>query len=246
MPFGLCTAPSTFQRCMLSIFSNLLEECMEVFMDDFMVYADTFYACLENLSRVLKRCIDTNLNFEKSHLMVIEGIVLDHLVSNRGIEVDKAKVDVITSLPNPTSVWDVRLFLGHIGFYRWFIRNFSKITLPLSNLLQKDVDFVFDEACVEAFEELKTRLTSAPILQAPNWELPFELMCDASNSALRAVLGQQVGVSKLAHELTLAKIQITGHDRSLGPAETDSKPKPEPDSQSAPALNQRNQIYFRH
>ncbi|RDY06198.1 putative mitochondrial protein, partial [Mucuna pruriens] len=91
-------------------------------------------------------------------------IVLGHLVSNRGIKVDKAKVDVITSLPNPALVWDVRSFLGHAVFYRLFIRNFSKIALTLSNLLQKDVDFVFDEACVEAFEELKTRLTSAPIL----------------------------------------------------------------------------------
>ncbi|RDX74008.1 Retrovirus-related Pol polyprotein, partial [Mucuna pruriens] len=100
MPFGLCNAPSTFQCCMTSIFSNLLQECMEVFMDDFTVYADSFEACLSNLSKVLKRCIDTNLvlNFEKCHFMVIEGIVIGHLVSNRGIEVDKAKIDIITSL----------------------------------------------------------------------------------------------------------------------------------------------------
>ncbi|RDX75197.1 Retrovirus-related Pol polyprotein, partial [Mucuna pruriens] len=170
MPFGLCNAPSTFQRCMFSIFSDLLEECMEVFMDDFTVYADTFEACLGNLSRVLKRCMETNLvlNYEKCHFMVTKGIVLGHLVSNRGIEVDKAKIDVITSLPKPTSVQEVHSFLGHASFYRRFIKNFSKIALPLSKLLQKDVDFVFDEACVEAFEELKVRLTSIPILQAPN------------------------------------------------------------------------------
>ncbi|RDY07911.1 hypothetical protein CR513_07911, partial [Mucuna pruriens] len=88
MPFGLCNAPSTFQHCMTSIFSDLLQDCMEVFMDDFTVYVDSFEACLSNLSKVLKRCIDTNLvlNFEKCHLMVTEGIVLGHLVSNRGIE----------------------------------------------------------------------------------------------------------------------------------------------------------------
>ncbi|RDX80206.1 Retrovirus-related Pol polyprotein, partial [Mucuna pruriens] len=202
MPFGLCNAPSTFQRCMLSIFLDLVEECM----DHFMVYADTFHACLENLSRVLERCIETNLvlNFEKCHFMVIEGIVLGHLVSSRGIDVDKAKVDVITSLLNPALVWDVHSFLGHASFYRRFIRNFSKIALPLSKLQQKDVDFVFDEACVEAFEELKTRLTSAPILQAPNWELPFELMCDASNLALGAVLGQRVEVDKPTHVIACA------------------------------------------
>ncbi|RDX93681.1 Retrovirus-related Pol polyprotein, partial [Mucuna pruriens] len=202
MPFGLCNAPSTFQRCMMSIFSDLLQDCMEVFMDDFTVYAESFDACLNNLSKVLKRCTDTNLvlNFEKCHFMVTEGIVLGHLVSNRGIEVDKAKIDVITSLPNPTSVRKVRSFLGHAGFYRRFIKDFSKLALPLSTLLQKDVEFNFDQPCIEAFQELKSRLTSAPILQAPNWDLPFELMCYPSNSALGAVLGQRVGVGQPTHQ----------------------------------------------
>ncbi|RDX85968.1 Retrovirus-related Pol polyprotein from transposon 17.6, partial [Mucuna pruriens] len=169
---------------------------MEVFMDDFTVYVDSFEACLSNLSKVLKRCIDTNLvlNFEKCHFMVTEGIMLGHLVSNRGIEVDKAKIDVITSLPNPASMREVRSFLGHAGFYRRFIKNFSKLALPLSKLLQKDVEFNFDQPCIEAFQEMKSRLTSAPIQKAPNWDLPFELMCDASNSALGAVLGQRAGV----------------------------------------------------
>ncbi|RDX83942.1 Retrovirus-related Pol polyprotein from transposon 17.6, partial [Mucuna pruriens] len=94
MPFGLCNALSTFQRCMTSIFSDLLQDCMEVFMDDFTVYATSFDACLENLSRVLTRCMDTNLvlNFEKCHFMVTDRIVLGHLVSSRGIEVDKSKI----------------------------------------------------------------------------------------------------------------------------------------------------------
>ncbi|RDY12056.1 putative mitochondrial protein, partial [Mucuna pruriens] len=97
---------------MLSIFSNLLDDCMKVFMDDFTVYADTFDACLGNLARVLKRCIETDLvlNFEKCHFMVAEGIVLGHLLSSRGIEVDKAKIDIISSLPNPpASVWEKEL-----------------------------------------------------------------------------------------------------------------------------------------
>ncbi|RDX99833.1 Retrovirus-related Pol polyprotein from transposon 17.6, partial [Mucuna pruriens] len=180
MLFGLCNALSTFQRCMISIFLDLLDECMEVFMDDFMVHAESFDAYMENLFQVLTRCIETNLvlNFEKCHFMVTEGIVLAHLVSSRGIEVNKDKVNVITSLPKPTSVWDVCSFLGHA------------IAHPLSKLLQKEVNFVFDKACEDAFQELKTRLTSTPILQAPNWEYPFELMCDASNSALGAILGQ--------------------------------------------------------
>ncbi|RDX92983.1 Retrovirus-related Pol polyprotein, partial [Mucuna pruriens] len=214
MPFDLCDALSTFQRCMMSIFSDLLQDCMEVLMDDFTVYAESFEACLNNLSKVLKRCTDTNLvlNFEKCHFMVIEGIVLGHRVSNRGIEVDKAKIDIITSLPNPTSVREVHSFLGHASFYRRFIKNFSKLALPLSKLLQKDVEFNFNQPCIEAFQQLKNRLTSAPILQAPNWDLPFELMCDASNSALGAVLGQRAGVGQLVHVIAYAS-------RTMDPAQ---------------------------
>ncbi|RDX87716.1 Retrovirus-related Pol polyprotein from transposon 17.6, partial [Mucuna pruriens] len=153
MPFGLCNAPSTFHYCMMSIFSDLLEDCMEVFMDDFTVYANSFDECLGNLSKVLKRCIDTNLvlNFEKCHFLVTKGIVLGHLVSNRGIKVDKSKIDIISSLPNPTFVSEVFSFLGHAGFYRRFIMNFSKLALPLFKLLYKDVEFNFDQPCIEAF-----------------------------------------------------------------------------------------------
>ncbi|RDX78484.1 Retrovirus-related Pol polyprotein from transposon 17.6, partial [Mucuna pruriens] len=144
--------------------------------------------------------------------MVTEGIVLGHVVSNRGIEVDKAKIDVITTLPNHAYVREVRSFLGHAGFYRRFIKNFSKLALPLSKLLQKDVEFNFDQPCIEAFQELKTRLTSAPILQAPNWDLPFELMCDASNSALGAVLGQRARVGQSVHVIAYAS-------RTMDPAQ---------------------------
>ncbi|RDX94243.1 Retrovirus-related Pol polyprotein from transposon 17.6, partial [Mucuna pruriens] len=176
MSFGLCNALSMFQRCMINIFSDLLEDCMEVFIDDFAVYAESFEACLENLSRVLTRCIKMNLvlNFEKCHFMVTKGIILGHLISSRRIEVDKAKVDIITSLSNPAYVHEVHSFLRHAGFYRRFIKNFNKIALPLSLLLQNDVDFVFDQPCMEAFQELKKRLTSIPILQVLNWEYPFD------------------------------------------------------------------------
>ena len=162
-------------------------------MDDFTVYGSSFNACLDSLSRFLDRCIETNLvlNFERCHFMVHQGIVLGHLVSSRGIEVDKAKIDAITSHPYPASMWEVHSFLGHVGFYRRFIQDFSKIALPLSKHLQKDVDFVLDQPCREAFEELRRRLTSSPIMQPPNWELPFELMCDASNYALGLVLSQR-------------------------------------------------------
>ncbi|XP_015940651.1 uncharacterized protein LOC107466176 [Arachis duranensis] len=114
MPFGLCNAPATFQRCMMSVFSDLMENCLEVFMDDFSVYGTSFDYCLENLAKVLARCVDTNLvlNFEKCHFMVQQGILLGHVVSHEGISVDPAKVDVITTLPHPSSVREVRSFFG--------------------------------------------------------------------------------------------------------------------------------------
>ncbi|GKB40064.1 reverse transcriptase domain-containing protein [Tanacetum coccineum] len=164
MPFGLCNAPGTFQRCMMAIFHDMIEKMMEVFMDDFS---------------------------EKSHFMVKEGIVLGHKISKNGIEVDKAKVDVIAKLPHPTTVKGIRSFLGHAGFYRRFIQDFLKIARPMTRLLEKDTPFFFSKECIEAFQTLKKKLTEAPILVAPDWDLPFELMCDASDFAIGAVLGQR-------------------------------------------------------
>nr|GEV12027.1 putative nucleotidyltransferase, ribonuclease H [Tanacetum cinerariifolium] len=135
MPFGLCNAPGTFQRCMLAIFHDMVEMTMEVFMDDFSVFRNSFENCLFRLDKMLQRCVD--LNWKKSYFMVKEGIVLGHKTSKNGIEVDKAKVNIIAKLPHPTTVKE------------------------------------------------------APILIAPNWDLPFELMCDASDFAIGAVLGQR-------------------------------------------------------
>ncbi|GJQ91527.1 reverse transcriptase domain-containing protein [Tanacetum coccineum] len=193
MPFGLCNAPGTFQRCMMAIFHDMIEKTMEVFMDDFSVFGDSFDSCLSNLERMLKRCEDTNLvlNWEKCHFMCKEGIVLGHKISKSGIEVDRAKIDVIAKLPHPTTVKGVRSFLGHAGFYRRFIQDFSKISRPITHLLEKDTPFVFSQDCINAFETLKKKLTEAPILVVPDWNLPFELMCDASDFAIGAVLGQR-------------------------------------------------------
>ncbi|XP_042388061.1 uncharacterized protein LOC121980164 [Zingiber officinale] len=159
MPFGLCNAPATFQRCMMAIFSDMIENIMEVFMDDFSVYGTNFDTCLNKLER--------------------------------GIEVDTAKVEVIENLPPPTNVKGVRSLLGHAGFYRRFIKDFSKISKPLTNLLIKETEFLFDENCLDAFSRLKEALISAPIMQVPDWTLPFEIMCDASDYAVGAVLGQR-------------------------------------------------------
>nr|GEV84807.1 reverse transcriptase domain-containing protein [Tanacetum cinerariifolium] len=150
-------------KCMMAIFHDMIEETMEVFMDDFL---------------------------EKCHFLVKEGIVLGHKILKSGIEVDRAKVDVIAKLPHPTFVKGVRIFLGHARFYRRFIQDFSKIALPMTHLLKKETSFIFSKECIEAFNTLKKKLIEAPILVAPDWDLPFEIMCDASDFAVDAVLGQ--------------------------------------------------------
>nr|GEW11757.1 reverse transcriptase domain-containing protein [Tanacetum cinerariifolium] len=153
-----------WRRCMMAIFHDMIEQNMEVFMDDFSIFGNSFSTCLSNLEKMLKRCKDTKLalNWEKSHFMMKEGIVLGHKISKKGIEVDKAKIE-----------------------------DFSKISRPMTHLLEKNAPFVFSNDCIQAFRTLKEKLTDAPILIDPNWDQPFKLMCDASDFAVRAVLGQR-------------------------------------------------------
>ncbi|GJU80586.1 reverse transcriptase domain-containing protein [Tanacetum coccineum] len=190
---ALCNALGTFQRCMMAIFHDMIEKTMEVFMDDFSIFRDSFSSCLSNLDKMLKRCEDTNLvlNWEKCHFMRREGIMLGHKISKFGIEVDRAKVDVIAKLRHPTTVKGVRSFLGHGGFYRRFIQDFSKIARPMTHLLEKETPFVFSKDCIDVFETLKKKFTEALILVVPDWNQPLELMCDASDFAIGAVLGQR-------------------------------------------------------
>ncbi|GJV95310.1 reverse transcriptase domain-containing protein [Tanacetum coccineum] len=138
-----------------------------------------------------QRRVNPKIHEEKIHFMVKEGIVLGHKISKNEIEVDKAKVDVIAKLPHPTTVNGIQSFLGHPGFYHRFIQDFSKIARPMTRLLEKDTPFFFSKECIKAFQTLKKKLTEAPILVAPDWDLPFELMCDASDFAIGAVLGQR-------------------------------------------------------
>ena len=131
--------------------------------------------------------------------MVQEGIVLDHRVSKKGKEVDKAKIEVIEKLPPLSLVKGIRSFLGHAGFYKSFIKDFSKILKPLCQLLEQNRESNFDEACLKAFGIMKEALISAPVIIAPDWDQPFELMCDASDFAVGVVLGQRQG--KVFHSI---------------------------------------------
>nr|XP_009763665.1 PREDICTED: uncharacterized protein LOC104215541 [Nicotiana sylvestris] len=140
MSFGIYNVPATFQRCIMAIFTDMVKTFVEVFMDDFSVFGSSYDDCLKNLSKVLARCEEINLvlNWEKCHFMVQEGIVLGHRVSRSGIEVDKAKVKAVEQLPPPIFVKDVQRFLGHAGFYRRFIKDFSKIATPLCKHMRSE------------------------------------------------------------------------------------------------------------
>jgi len=146
--------------------------------------------------------------------MVKKGIVLGHVISHNGIEVDKVKIDLIANFSPPTCVEDIRSFLGHVGFYRRFIQDFSKITKPLTNVLAKDVRLHFSEECLKAFNKLKEVLTSALILHPSIWGELFELMCDTSDYAVGVVLGQRVDrkphvIYYASHTLNEAQLNYT-------------------------------------
>ena len=132
------------------------------------------------------------LSWEKSHCMVRDGVVIMHIVSGKGLEVDKTKIKVIQNLHLPSTVRDLRSFLGHVNFYWRFIQDFAKVSKPLTTLLCKDKDFIIDEEGKRTLTMLKQALIKAPILQSPNWDLSLEIMCDSLDYAVGAVLGQRL------------------------------------------------------
>ncbi|GJW21219.1 reverse transcriptase domain-containing protein [Tanacetum coccineum] len=163
MPLGLCNAPTTFQRCMTATFHELIEDNMEVFMDDFSVFGNSFDHYLKNLENMLKRCEETNL-------------VLKWEITTSWLR--KGSSSAITS---------------QVQELRRFIKDFSQVARPMTQLLVKDTPFNFSEQCIQAFDKLKRELMQAPIMIKPDWSLPFEVMCDTSDYAVGAVLGQRIG-----------------------------------------------------
>nr|GEV20918.1 reverse transcriptase domain-containing protein [Tanacetum cinerariifolium] len=200
-------------------------------MDDFSVFGNSFETCLSHLDKMIKQCEDTNLclNWEKSHFMVKEGIVLGHKISKNRIEVDKAKVDVIAKLHHPTTVNGICSFLGHTGFYRRLIQDFLNIARPMTRLLEKHSPFFFSKECIEAFQTLKRKLTKAPILVAPDWDIPFELMCDPSDFSIGKMPNQDCSVGfssykNLISPSVIKKSREPSHRPSVPIREPSSKP----------------------
>jgi hypothetical protein len=167
--FGLCNTPTTFQRAILSIFNDLINEGPEVYMDDFTLYGDDFDQALNNLEKILEWCIATRLclSHEKCHMMMTEGVVLGNYISADGIRVDPAKIEVILNLPTPHTQTEVCSFLGASGYYRRFMENFARTVAPL-HALTGNVEFQWYDKCDVAFAGLKNLISTTPVLRGPN------------------------------------------------------------------------------
>eukprot|EP00253_Pinus_taeda_P026620 PITA_26620 len=192
LPFDLCNAPATFQRAILSIFADLINEGLEVYMDEFTPYGDEFDPTLETLEKVLQRCITTRLclSHEKCCMMMTEGLILGHYISAASIQVDPAKIQILLLIPTPTTQTEVRSFLGFSRYYRIFIEHYSRIAAPLY-ALTSNIDFLWTEKCECAFNDLKKLVSIAPVLRGPNWDLPFQISSDVSDTTIGAILGQK-------------------------------------------------------
>lgn len=212
LPFGLTNAPATFQRAMDDLFREELFKFLIVYLDDIIVFSDTFDEHLEHLEIVFKKLQEANfyLNAKKCQVCQDRINYLGHVVSSRGIETNSEKTDALNAIDPPRNVKQLRSFLGMVGYYRRFIQDFATLADPLHKLLKKEENWEWTDKCQCAFLELRSRLTKAPILAYPHIDKPFILQTDASNTGLGAVLAQvQDGEERV----------IAYYSRSLLPAE---------------------------
>lgn len=236
MPFGLCNAPSTFQRLMEFVLTGLQWCTCLIYLDDVIIFSKTFDEHLERLQEVFQRLRSAGLKLkpQKCKFMQAEVNYLGHVISSDGVLTDPSKTDEVLEWPIPGNVGELRSFLGLASYYRRFVRDFATIAAPLHRLTEKGKTFVWDERCNEAFTTLKQRLVSAPVLAYPQFEQEFILDIDASEFGIGGVLSQvQVGqervISYASRTLTkserqysttrrelLAVVQFTKHFRHFG------------------------------
>ena len=192
MPFGLCNAPATFQREMNRIFFDLIGVCLFVYIDDLVIFSDSIESHIKHLTMVFQILADNGLkiNLEKCSFFKTKVTLLGHTLSTQGISPIPDKVKVIVNWLPPKNITQLKSFLGAIGYYRKFVKNFAQIAKPLFNLLKKDVRYVWSNDCNYAFEKLKKTLTMAPILVPPDYSKPFIIRTDASRDGLGGVLLQ--------------------------------------------------------
>ena len=194
MPFGLTNAPATFERLMEKVLQRLQWEICLIYLDDVILFGDTFESTLRNLEIVLGRFRDAGLTLKakKCELMKRKVAFLGHVVNSQGIHCDPAKIEAVMDWETPTTVTQVRSFLGLASYYRRFVPKFSMIAAPLTELTKKGQLFNWTEDCEAAFRELKCKLTESPILSYPSKDDAdiFILDTDASNTGIGAVLSQ--------------------------------------------------------
>ena len=192
MSFGLTNAPAMFMDLMNRIFRPHLDQFVVVFVDDVLIYSASREEHAIHLRVVLELLREHRLyaKLSKCEFWLSEVKFLGHVISQSGISVDPGKVDAVSAWPRPQSVFDIRSFLGLAGYYRRFILDFSRIAAPMTRLTRKGVSFIWDDRCESAFEELKKRLTSAPILIVPERGIGYTVYCDASHEGLGCVLMQ--------------------------------------------------------
>lgn len=193
LPFGLSTGPSSFQCLMARIFHGINFKSVLCYIDDLLIYSQTFDDHIQHIQEVFKRLKDANLKLHpgKCQFGVSKIMYLGHVLSPKGMEVDKSKIDVIETYPRPTTQKEIRAFLGLAGYYRKFIQNFSKMADPLNRLLRQGMDFIWDDACETAFTNLKEALSSTPVLVFPDTSKPYVINCDACTVGIGYVLAQE-------------------------------------------------------
>src|SRR5256886_9126577 len=193
MPFGLCNALATFQRLMDEALQGILWDFVVVYLDDLNVYSRSFDEHLSHLRDVFDRLRQAGLklNPEKCKFVTSELVFLGHVIDSQGIRTDPEKIEKVKKFPIPKTITQLRSFLGLASYYRKFIRDFSRIAGPLNKLLKKNVNFQWTLQQQQAFDYLKDRLITSPILIYPDWTKEFILFTDASTFALGAILSQK-------------------------------------------------------
>ena len=222
LPFGLTNAPATFMRAMNETFHELLDECVIVFLDDILIFSKTKEQHEQDLRKVLELLRAKKWYAKKSKCEFFKTKIqfLGHVISEKGLEVDPTKVRAVTEYPRPKNVSEVRSFLGLAGYYRKFIKEFTKLASPLYSLLKKRISFEWDEDKENSFQKLKEALTSAPVLKIPDMSQPFIVRTDASDLGIGAVLMQQEGddyrpVCYESRKLATNELNYPVHEKEL-------------------------------
>ena len=218
VPFGMTNAPAVFMNLMNKLFMKHLDKFIVVFIDDILIYSKSEEEHVHHLTVALEILRENQLfaKFSKCEFWLDQVAFLGHVISGRGIEVDPSKIDTVLSWKRPTNTTGIRSFLGFAGYYRRFIKGFSQITSPLTKLLKKDAKYIWTEACEKSFQELKQRLTTAPILTLPKEGIDYVVYCDASKYGLGCVLMQDDKVIAYAsRQLRPHELNYPTHDLEL-------------------------------